>query len=103
MKQQIDIFIFANPKSGSKKGQRFIDMEFKNVSMEIDQSTDVVMHIVNLTIPEKKFKAIKEMKELQRKYNSKQKITHSSSNTHSNHRRIILTIAGGDGTMMYIA
>lgn len=41
MKQQIDIFVFVNPKSGSKLGQKFLDLEFKCVAIEADHTTDV--------------------------------------------------------------
>jgi diacylglycerol kinase family enzyme len=65
MKQIIDIFIFINPKSGSKKGAKLLEAELKKVEIEMDNTgTEVVMHLINLTIPEKKTKAMKEMCEL---------------------------------------
>lgn len=62
MKYQIDVFLFVNPKSGSKHGQKFLDLDYRDVTIEIDHSIDVAFHIVNLTIQEKKLKALKEMK-----------------------------------------
>lgn len=68
MKQQIDIFLFANPKSGARLGQKFLDFEFSKVHFDLDQGIEVVMHLIDLTNPERKAKALREMREVQRKY-----------------------------------
>jgi len=65
--------MFINPKSGSKKGAKLLEVEMKKVEMEVDNSTDVIMHLINLTLPEKKQKALKELKELQKKQHHKVK------------------------------
>jgi len=31
MKQQVDIFLFVNPLSGGRQGQKFLDMGFKKL------------------------------------------------------------------------
>ena len=67
MQQQIDVFLFVNPKSGSKHGQKFLDLEYKDIVIEKDEVTEIVFHITNLTIPERLDKALKEVKVLQRK------------------------------------
>lgn len=122
MKRIVDIFIFINPKSGSKMGQKFLDLDFSKVQIEIDATSDVTVHLINLTNQEKKLEGLKEIKQLQVKYQSKLQSSKkkkstanaSSANTNINSaniasglarsdRRIILTVAGGDGTLMYIA
>ena len=35
MKQQVDIFLFVNPRSGSRHGQKFLDLGFAKVSFEL--------------------------------------------------------------------
>ncbi len=115
MRQTVEIYLFVNPKSGSKKGGKLLEIEFKKVEMEIDNSTDVILHLVNLTIQEKKKKALRDLKDLQRAINYKNKknvnskmlsLSTAAQTTHSSAsgtRRIILAVAGGDGTLMYIA
>lgn len=71
MQQQVDIFLFVNPRSGSKKGQRILDIGFSTVSFSLQPdlkglgSVKVTMHIVNLLDPELKQKALREIKALQ--------------------------------------
>ncbi|CDW72988.1 diacylglycerol [Stylonychia lemnae] len=115
MQQQIDVFLFVNPKSGSKHGQKFLDLDYKDIVIEIDPTTEVVFHITNLTIKDKKDKALKDMFQIQQQRKNVYKIKTLSQNqqfksnlastnmSSGNHRRLVLAIAGGDGTMMFIA
>ena len=62
MKQVIDIFLFVNPRSGSRMGQRFLNLGFQKVTFELNTSSkewvpkdsasstvQVIMHIVDVT------------------------------------------------------
>jgi hypothetical protein len=35
MKQQVDIFLFVNPLSGGRQGQKFLDMGFKKLQFDL--------------------------------------------------------------------
>lgn len=65
MKQVIDIFLFVNPRSGSRMGQRFLNLGFQKVTFELSTSAkdwfqqnskdeaistvQVIMHIIDVT------------------------------------------------------
>ena len=61
MKQLIDVFLLINPKSGSRKGQHILEHEFKAVEMDFD-STQVKVHLADLTVKEHKDKLLNKMK-----------------------------------------
>lgn len=68
MQQQVDIFLFVNPGSGSKQGQRFLDLGFSTVSFslqpDLQGAVKVNMHIVNLFDAELKKSTLKDIKAL---------------------------------------
>ena len=41
MRQQVDIFIFVNPKSGSRQGQKLLEMGFQKTEFEVDTQLDI--------------------------------------------------------------
>lgn len=64
MRQFIDVFMLINPRSGSRKGQKILEAEFKAVEMDFD-SNHVKVHIADLTDVEQKSKLLKKMKQIQ--------------------------------------
>jgi hypothetical protein len=64
MKQLIDIFVFINPLSGSQEGKKFLDLDLKKVEIELEQSVEVRMRMVDMTNGEKKKRSMKEIKHL---------------------------------------
>lgn len=90
MLQEFEIYTFVNPNSGSRFGNRFIEHDFEAVKIKVDGSRVAHMHIINLTNKQLKEQALKEMAHLQK---------------HKQHqaKKLIMTVAGGDGTLMFLA
>lgn len=89
--QEFEIYIFVNPYSGSREGTKFISHDFESVKININSSCVAFLHIINLTNKLKKEQALKEMA-LSQKRKGK-----------NSNKKIIMTVAGGDGTLMFLA
>ena len=77
-----------NPNSGSRFGSRFIEHNFESLKIKVDGNKVAHLHIINLTNKPRKDEALKEMALVQKQ---------------SPHKKLIMTVAGGDGTLMFLA
>lgn len=82
-----NIFLFVNPKSGSRKGQKLLEHEFRAINFALSNGKVGRMNIIDITDAERKESGYIEMqRQLMRVPETK--------------TRIIFAIACGDGTIL---
>jgi hypothetical protein len=67
--QEVDIFLFINPKSGAKMGRKMLEKEYEMVQVNLNQNILARVHLIDLTNSAKKLRAFKDIIKIQKRKN----------------------------------
>lgn len=67
LKQEFEVFLFANPRSGSNHAKRYVELDFDICQMEIGDKKDIVrLYVYDITNPERILNGYKLLAKTQR-------------------------------------
>lgn len=58
---EFHLYLFANPRSGSQKAKRYMDLGFQNCTVDLGQNMRATTHVYNVVDSEHRTKGLKKL------------------------------------------
>jgi Diacylglycerol kinase catalytic domain len=95
---EFHLYLFANPRSGSRKAEKFTTLGFSNCTVNLGQNMRAVTHVYNVVDPEDCDKGLLRIARRQKLSKSKEHCVMMLLDNPNHHIRLVM--AGGDGSLM---